>query len=152
MGRTTTARHAKGSTEWKPAFLAALGEHGMVTAACREVGIGRRTAYDARQADEEFALAWADVNEISIEKMEREAMRRAVEGVERDVFYQGEAVGRERHYSDTLLIFLLKAGRPDVYRERVDVKHSGRVEHDLAGMSTTELHELADGLDAKRVT
>ncbi|MCA1701257.1 MAG: hypothetical protein LC790_21110 [Actinobacteria bacterium] len=74
-----------------------------------DAGIARRTAYDARQADEDFAVAWADVEEATTERMEREAYRRAVDGVDRDVFYQGAVVGAERQYSDNLLMFMLKA-------------------------------------------
>jgi hypothetical protein len=89
--------------DWRQEFLDGLRETGMVTEACQAVGIGRRTAYDERQRNEEFALAWADVIEESTEDLEREAVRRAKDG------------------SDTLLIFLLKARRPQVYRENVKV-------------------------------
>ena len=30
-----------------------------------------------------------------------------------------------REYSDTLLIFMLKARKPDVYRERASIEHTG---------------------------
>jgi hypothetical protein len=126
--RTNSGLLAK---EWKAAFLTALGEHGMVTLACQTIGIGRSTAYEARQSDEQFALAWADVEELTTEKMEREAYRRAVEGVQRDVLFQGDKVGEERHYSDTLLIFMLKSRRPDRYRDNVKIEHSGTVAHRL---------------------
>lgn len=112
---------------WKPAFLQALGEHGMVTAACKSVGVGRTTAYDARHADEAFATAWADIEELTTERMEAEAYRRAVEGVESDIFFKGEVVGTEREFSDTLLVFLLKARRPEVYRENIKVQHAGGI-------------------------
>ena len=74
--------------DWALAFLAAFAETSMVTEACKAAGIARRTAYDRRQRDEAFALAWADVEERSTEDLEHVAVRRAKEG------------------SDTLLIFL----------------------------------------------
>jgi hypothetical protein len=49
-------------------------------------------------------------------RLEDEAVRRAYEGVERPVFQGGKQVGVVREYSDTLLIFLLKALRPEKYR------------------------------------
>ena len=53
--------------------------------------------------------------------LEREARRRAVEGVEEPVgFYKGEPSAYVRKYSDTLLIFLMKGARPDKYRDRWD--------------------------------
>ncbi len=55
------------------------------------------------------------------DRMEDEARRRAVDGVEESVFYQGEQVSTVRRYSDTLLIFMLKARRPETYRERSDI-------------------------------
>lgn len=145
MSARTTRRR-----DWKPAFLEALEQTGMVTEACKVAGVGRRTVYDHRQRDEEFALAWADVEEITTERMEREAQRRAVEGTDKPVFQQGVEVGRIREYSDTLLIFMLKARRPDRYRENVKVEHSGAIKTDLAKLSTDELQAIADGLDAKR--
>lgn len=97
----------------------------MVSAACKRAGVSRSTAYAERRRNEEFALAWADVEEATTERMEREAQRRAVEGVKRDVLYQGDKVGEELHYSDTLMIFLLKARRPHVYRDNVHIQHTG---------------------------
>ena len=58
--------------------------------------------------------------------MEAEARRRGVEGTLKPVFYKGEECGQVREYSDTLLIFLLKAHDPK-YRDRQQVEHSGSV-------------------------
>jgi hypothetical protein len=145
-------RAPKKRRDWKPAWLAAFEELGTVTAACAAVGIGRRTVYDARQADEGFALAWHDLEEATTERMEAEAYRRAVRGVTRDVRHQGVVVGEEQHYSDTLLIFMLKARKPEMYRENVKVEHAGKLEHDLSAMSDDELREAAAALAAKRAS
>ena len=59
--------------------------------------------------------------------LEGEARRHAT-GIKRDVWYAGEVVGEESVYSDTLLIFLLKAHRPHLYRDNVKVEHSGGME------------------------
>jgi len=131
-------------------FIAALEEHATVLHACRIVGVSRNCVYQWRQRDEQFALAWADAEERVIERMEREALRRGVDGVERDVYHQGIVVGQERQFSDVLLIFMLKSKRPATYRENVKVEHSGSVSHELADMSTDDLRTLAAGLDAKR--
>lgn len=113
--------------DWKPAFLNALEQTGMVAAACAQVGIGRTTAYEARQRDETFAVAWADVEEQTTERMEREAYRRAVEGTTKPVYQGGKEVGAIQEYSDTLLIFMLKARRPEKYRDNVKVEHTGNI-------------------------
>jgi hypothetical protein len=71
--------------------------------------VPRSTLYLRRRPDESFADAMADALETGTDLLENEALRRAKEGVAR--FYEGEVCGYVRKYSDTLLIFLLKARR-----------------------------------------
>lgn len=126
---------------WLEAFRAA----GTVTGACKRTGIGRRTVYDWRQRHEDFAIAWADVEEETTERMEREAIRRGMEGVDEPVWHRGEEVGAVRKYSDTLLIFMLKARRPEKYRDNVHVQHSGKIEitpESLKALTDDELDDL----------
>lgn len=132
----------------REAWLEAFRVAGTVTGACKRTGIGRRTVYDWRQKHEDFALAWADVEEETTERMEREAIRRGMEGFESDVYHQGQVVGTERKYSDTLLIFMLKARRPEKYRDNVHVQHGGKVDlnvtvDELKRMGPDELLDLA---------
>ena len=47
-------------------------------------------------------------------------------GVEKPVHYKGKRVDTVRRFSDTLLMFLLKARRPDIHRERFDHTLAGR--------------------------
>jgi hypothetical protein len=121
---------------------------GMVTAACALMGISRQTAYEERQRNEGFAVAWHDVEERVVERMEREAVRRAVEGVETPLVSAGKLVTTVRTYSDGLLQFMLKARRPETYRERVDLTHGGGVKIDktvrvdLAKLDADELAAL----------
>jgi hypothetical protein len=62
--------------------------------------------------------------EMAADRLEEEAWRRAVDGVDEPVgFYRGKPSAWVKRYSDTLLIFLLKALRPEKYRERYE--HSG---------------------------
>lgn len=116
-------------------FLDALAQTGNVSEAATAAAIGRSAAYDWRRDDAAFAADWDAAVDEAADRMEREAFRRAVEGVERPVFGSlgqglgsGE-VGRVREYSDTLLIFLLKGARPEKYRERQDVKLQGEIAH-----------------------
>ncbi len=145
----------KGARNWKPLWLEAFEGLGTVSDACKAAGVGRTTVYRARQEDEAFALAWHDLEEQTTERMEREAHRRGVMGVERDVYYQGQVVGAERQFSDTLLIFMLKSRKPDVYRDNVKVEHAGEVKQthsvDLGRLSADEkraLLELVEKADA----
>ena len=65
---------------WVDAFLAALEVTGIVADAARTVKIGRRTVYDRREQDQDFADAWDEAVEVATQRMEREALRRAIEG------------------------------------------------------------------------
>lgn len=142
----STKSTPKKRRDWKPAFLRSLAADMTVTEACEAAGISRDGAYKARQADEDFALAWADVEEKSTESMEREAYRRAVEGTDKPVFQGKELVGHVREYSDTLLIFMLKSRRPERYRDNVKVEHGGRVEHKVSGLEELTDDALLDRL------
>jgi hypothetical protein len=81
--------------------------------------------YDWRHADGAFRERWDEAVAIAIERMEAEADRRAIEGTLEPVFYQGSECGHVRRYSDTLLIFRLKALDPAKYRERASFEHTG---------------------------
>lgn len=72
--------------------------------------------------DETFRGMYADARLKFAESLELEAHRRGVQGIARSIYFQGEVVGTERQYSDTLLLALLKANLPDKYRDRVDIK------------------------------
>ena len=39
-------------------------------------------------------------------------------GIEKPIFYKGHAITHIHSFSDGLLMFLLKAKRPDIYRDR----------------------------------
>lgn len=108
---------------WTGPFLAAFSKLGNVSAACRAAHVSRQSAYDYRDHHEDFRAAWEGAGETSADLLEQEAFRRAAQGTEKPVYYRGREVGRVREYSDVLLIFLLKARRPDVYRERFE--HTG---------------------------
>jgi len=117
------------------AFLDALRSGLSVSHAARLTGFSRTTWYLARRDDPALAADWESACEEGADRLEDEAVRRAVEGVrkERTVTSQGRAL-RDEHgnlvkdvdidYSDTLLIFLLKGRRPDKYAERRKVDHT----------------------------
>lgn len=80
--------------DWKTRVLEEVAEHGCITYAAQAAGVDRSVVYRARQQDEQFAVALADALELSADKLEAEAVRRAKSG------------------SDLLLIFLLRHIRP----------------------------------------
>lgn len=133
---------------WEAPFLAALAITGVVTYACRAAPVPPRTAYYRREHDEDFASLWREALEESTDDLVVEARRRALQGVRKFRFHQGDLIrvpltdaqgaeildekGQpvmvpyvEHEYSDTLIIFLLKAHRPAVYRETFRHEHAG---------------------------
>lgn len=101
-------------------FLATLKATGNVSASCAVINIGRTTAYEWKAADLEFSCAWDQALESGLDALEAEARRRAFEGVEEPVFYRGQVCGHVRKYSDSLIMFILKAYRHQ-FRDRVQV-------------------------------
>ena len=99
-------------------FLAAFVALGNVSAAARRSGVARCTVYAWLDADPAFATSFIDAKEEAADTLEFEARRRAVDGVERPAFHAGRQVSFVREYSDTLLIFLLKAAKPEKYAHR----------------------------------
>jgi hypothetical protein len=102
-------------------FLRLLSEGYSVTKAAAACGVPRTAFYHLRDLWPEFAEAWRTANEAAVDLMEDAAIKRAVFGVERKVYYQGEEIGSYREYSDGLLVTLLKAKAPERYRERYDI-------------------------------
>lgn len=131
---------------WRPRFIQALRNSGNVRASCQAAGIDRSTVYKAREKSKEFAEAWDEALEEAVDTLEAAAWTRARDGVTRrePVMYKGEKVGEKviTEYSDQLMTLLLKAHRPDKYRERVDMKHSGKVE--VEGLKEIALAQIAE--------
>ncbi len=119
---------------------------GNVTRAAQASGIDRNTAYAAKDNDPKFAADWADAEKGALDTLEAEAYRRAVEGVQKPVFYQGEECGLVREYSDMLLTTLLKARAPEKYRENAKVEHSGSVS---VPIEIIEVVKQSEGTDAE---
>ena len=111
--------------DWKPAFIEALRATGNVTRAAKYAGRSRNQAYHVRRHSEDFAAQWDDALEEGTDLLDAEARRRAVTGIDKPVYYKGEVVGSITKYSDRLLMFLLRAHRPQVFRDGGKVKHTG---------------------------
>jgi len=111
--------------DWQPIFLDALKKSFNVTRAARAAGVSRKTAYQYRDNDGEFAEQWNDALGQGIDSAEAELYRRAVKGVVKPVYQGGAEVGKVREYSDTLLIFLLKSHRPKIYNQPVEQRLTG---------------------------
>jgi hypothetical protein len=106
-------------------FLEALQNTANVSASCQIAGLPRSCVYDWRDADPEFAADWAAAVALGCDALEDEAVRRGCEGWVRPVFHRGKEIGSIREYSDTLLIFMLKARRPAKFRDNYGSPQNG---------------------------
>lgn len=117
------ANRAKLTPQKRGKFLQRLAETANVSNAAKYCGITRSAAYKLRGQDEEFKAAWDEAVEIATDALEEEARRRALQGVTKPVYYQGARCGELQEYSDTLMIVLLKANRPEKYKDRSETDH-----------------------------
>lgn len=111
---------------YKREFLELLRTTCNVSTSSQLIGFSRRTLYNWRNDDPEFAEDWDEAVDDAIDALELEARRRAMAGVEKPIMYKGEEVARVREYSDRLMEFLLTAHRPEKYRQRLSAELTGR--------------------------
>lgn len=126
-------------------FLAVIRITGNVSYACAQIKVSRKRMYELRANDEKLAHAWDDAHVAGIEALEQEARRRAFSGVKRvDVTYDNNGKVKHRkvvtEYSDGLLMFLLKAHKPNKYREVIRVENV-----DVSQLTIEQLEALASG-------
>lgn len=81
-------------------FLELLAKSANVSRSARDAGISRQYVYDKLRNDPAFAERVAQAEEEAIEELEAVARERAIAG------------------SDLLIMFLLKAAKPEKYRDK----------------------------------
>ena len=98
----------------KEAFLEALEITGNVKAAANMVGHATSGFFQKlRKKDDDFSERWELALKTAFDDMVvPEAYRRAVDGVEEEIYFHGEVVGSKKVYSDSLMALILKAGDP----------------------------------------
>ena len=139
MGRRKAAQPAP----WNPsprvrAFLAAYRITCSITKAAEAAGIRREAHYRLKERSAEYALAFQEARRDGGDYLEDEAARLALEGERQLVIYHGglvmvpadvtrlpgddnPMVPLTRHKkSERMLELLLKARKPNEYRERVE--------------------------------
>lgn len=123
----TAATKAKKTAAAKAAFLAAFEELGIPVAAAKAAEVGLRSVHRWRVDDDEFAAEYDECLNAAAIGWEDEARRRAIEGYDEPVFYQGSECGTKRKFSDTLLIFLLNGQLPHKYRPNHEVSANATI-------------------------
>jgi hypothetical protein len=153
--KPTPAEEAAEATRLKKlAFLAAYSSCASRTKAANAIGIDRTTHYIWLREDAEYKKRFDELAEVVADMLEDEALRRAHDGVQRFEIgriardQDGQILDKEGkpivrvEYSDRLLELLLKANRPDKFRERREItgKNGGPINYrDVSAMSDEEL-------------
>jgi hypothetical protein len=120
-------KHEKDLKSARAKYLRAVERTGTLTAGCRAARVSPNTVYAWREHDAEFTLLEQQARNVFADNLEAEAVRRAWHGALKPIYQQGVLVGSVAETSDVLLMFLLKAVRPEKYRERVQQEVSGTV-------------------------
>ncbi len=127
-------------TKWTPRreglFLDVLRSTGNISAAARAAGVNRQTAMVHKKNIPEFSDQWDNALEESLDALEGELRRRALEGTEKPVYYAGKECGSTVNFNDNLGMFLLKSRRSQVYGE--EPNKNGRGNSDGEGESARE--------------
>lgn len=123
---------------WMKGFVAVLARTGDVSSAARAAQINRFYVYEVKRTDAVFRQAWVEAEAVATDLMEQMAIRRATVGEEQVVtrttrkfdvnnrlVEETTVEERTQRRSDALLMFMLRARRPDIYRERVDHRVTG---------------------------
>lgn len=100
-------------------FIEVLADTGLVSAAAHAVDMSEQSAFRLRRAPggESFARAWEAATSAAATRLIDVAFTRAIDGVDMPVFDRdGCRIGSKRQYSDRLMMFLLRAYRPDRFR------------------------------------
>lgn len=125
------------SLERRRLFLRAFASRGIILDGCKAAGVSRKAVRHWRESSEWFSELYDIAMEEAADRIEAEAIRRAVDGYDEPVIYQGmpttivdAETGEQRQltvrkYSDTLMALVLKGARPDKYRENHKVELEG---------------------------
>lgn len=114
-------------------FLDAFVNLGTVLHACQSAGIHPATHRKWIASDPKYAQKFAEYQELVADTLEREAVRRARDGVLEPVYQRGEKVGHIRKYSDSLMAKLLDGNRPSKFKQRTELSgpNGGPIQADV---------------------
>jgi hypothetical protein len=146
LSKTMKEKFNNPETKWKKflnpdireQFLKYIRQTGSLTGALVKLRVNQK--FDISQGTVNTLLmrfpTFKDMYEEAKEEytysLESEAHRRAVDGVDKGIYYQGEFVAYEKQYSDTLLAKLLDANSPKFRKAsaggQTNIKSSGPIQ------------------------
>jgi hypothetical protein len=137
---------------WRAAFIKALSVNSNVSAAARAAEVTRSWVYQCRENDLSFAQEWDEALVVAVEGLEERAWNRArFDNIQYKFTKDGDPIMHpvtgEPYYeyvgSDTVMLRLLEAHKPDMYKPRsaVDMNTTLKTQpkHDLSKLSPADL-------------
>lgn len=134
---TTTTDQVKGALEkrkFKPLthqvknkICKMIEETGDWRTAIATLSISRVAFKNALKKDVQLAERVEMAEGKYLAGLEAEARRRAVEGVEKGIYYKGDRIATEREYSDKLLDKLMTAADKEKYSKQTSVKNDTNI-------------------------
>lgn len=135
-------------------FIATLAATGIVSQAALSIGASVEALYKLRHrvGAEDFARAWDAAVERGYSRLEDCALERAIAGEERPVVSRGKVVATWTHHNTGLLMFLLRARRPEKYGAvRVGDLRPGHPVYDALKVQWERERAAADVVEAEAV-
>lgn len=88
---------------WKKLLLQSLEKNlGIVTPACKEIGLSRDRFYVYYNEDEEFKKAVDDIQNIQLDFVENQLFKKIQEGSEKSILFYMRFRGKKRGYNDSV--------------------------------------------------
>ena len=118
----------------KKALVEALQQSlGVVTTACKKVGIHRSTFYDWMNDDEDFAAEVRDVENIALDFAESNLYKKIREGDTSSIIFYLKTKGKKRGYIERIISDVNMSGEMTL-----------KAKPDLSNLTDEELRQLAE--------
>jgi len=129
--------HQLSTEAWQSVFLSSFRQCGNITKSSEAAEVTRQAVFYAHKRDPDFRALYEEAKEESIERLEDVARKRATDS------------------SDNLLIFLLKAMRPEMYREivrneNINVNMNANLDRLDRQLTDSQIDELLAIVEAKQ--
>lgn len=122
--QATNRARARYAIRWRPKFLAALALSRSPVVGCKAAHVSYKTMQRHRAEDPAFESQCLAAEEHATQLLRDRAFSLALEGTLEPVFWQGICVGHIRKHDGKLLVEVLRAHSPTLYRSPATAKVS----------------------------
>ena len=105
-------------------FLDVLRTTGNISASARAGNLSYKAVHSLKSRDLNFSDEWDIAKNEALDDLEEALRKRAIEGVEKPIYYAGKECGVQRCYSDSLGMYILKTQRGEGNKEVISDNNS----------------------------